>query len=84
MARSPSRKPGTGGMQFMLPATGSTMMQAISLPYWVKASRTESRSLNTQVRVCLAKSAGTPGLLGWPRVSAPEPAFTSRESAWPW
>jgi hypothetical protein len=27
---------------------------------------------------------GTPDELGWPNVSAPEPAFTSRLSAWPW
>ena len=37
-------------------------------------------SLNVVVRVCLAKSAGTPPELGTPCVSAPEPALTSRLS----
>ncbi|MNV62630.1 hypothetical protein D3C71_1551860 [compost metagenome] len=83
-ARRPGRNSGSGGTQFMLPATGSTMMQAISEGYCSNAACTESRSLKVQVRVCLAKSAGTPGELGWPRVSAPEPALTSRQSAWPW
>jgi hypothetical protein len=32
IARRPSRKPGTGSTMFMLPAIGSTMMQAISAP----------------------------------------------------
>ena len=31
-----------------------------------------------------AAFAGTPADEGWPNVSAPEPAFTSSESAWPW
>jgi len=30
------------------------------------------------------QAAGTPGEVGTPRVSMPEPAFTSSESAWPW
>ncbi len=34
--------------------------------------------------VCSANDAGTPGELGSPWVKAPEPAFTSRESEWPW
>ncbi len=38
-------------------------------------------TVGLQVKVCLAKSAGTPGEFGWPNVSAPEPAFTSRQSA---
>ncbi|CSB84882.1 Uncharacterised protein [Vibrio cholerae] len=45
------------------------------------SSRTESRSLKRAVKVCLAKSAGTPGELGWPRVKAPDPALTSKLSA---
>ncbi len=40
--------------------------------------------MKAAVRVCFASSAGTPGESGWPKVSAPEPAFTSIESAWPW
>ena len=44
-ARRPGRKSGCGGMQFMLPATGSTMIQAISSGYCSNAARTEARSL---------------------------------------
>ena len=47
-------------------------------------SSTAAMSLNGRVRVCLAKSAGTPAELGTPWVSRPEPAFTSRLSEWPW
>ncbi|MNU01368.1 hypothetical protein D3C72_2447470 [compost metagenome] len=68
----------------MLPATGSTMMQATSLPTSARVCSTASMSLNGRVRVCWAKAAGTPGELGTPKVRAPEPAFTSRESEWPW
>lgn len=64
----------------MLPATGSTMMQATSLPTSPRVLRTASMSLNGRVRVCLAKAAGTPGEFGTPKVRAPEPAFTSRLS----
>ena len=43
--RSPSRKPGSGSTQFMLPATGSTMMAAIWSPSLAKVCSTASRSL---------------------------------------
>ena len=33
---------------------------------------------------CSASPAGTPGELGTPRVSAPDPALMSSESEWPW
>ncbi|MCY1457194.1 hypothetical protein D9M71_744630 [compost metagenome] len=82
--RRPSRKPGAGGTQFMLPATGSTMMHATSWPTSARVFSTAAMSLNGRVRVCLAKAAGTPGEFGTPKVRAPEPAFTSRLSEWPW
>ena len=71
-------------MQFMLPVTGSVMTQAMS---WLCASNaffSASRSLNGSVIVCCAKTSGTPGELGTPKVSAPEPALISNESEWPW
>ncbi|MNJ64666.1 hypothetical protein D3C77_606330 [compost metagenome] len=68
----------------MLPATGSTMMQATSWPTSASIFSTASMSLNGRVRVCLAKAAGTPAELGTPWVSKPEPALTSRLSEWPW
>ena len=39
---------------------------------------------NVLVALDSANDAGTPGELGSPWVNAPEPAFTSRESEWPW
>ena len=49
-----------------------------------KTCFTCSRLLYSRVSVCAARSAGTPGEVGTPSVSAPEPAFTSNESEWPW
>jgi hypothetical protein len=49
--RRVSRNPGAGGTQFMLPATGSTMTQAISPPICRNASRTCSASLKVRVTV---------------------------------
>ena len=46
--------------------------------------RTASRSLNGTVSVSAASALGTPRLSGTPKVAPPEPAFTSRLSAWPW
>ena len=68
----------------MLPATGSTIMHAISSPWASKISFTLSGLLYSTVSVCSATFAGTPGELGTPRVSAPEPALTGGESACPW
>ena len=84
MARKPSRKPATGGIQFMLPATGSTIIQAISSPNSAKISFTWSKLLKLTVKVCCANDSGIPGELGTPNVNAPEPALTNNESAWPW
>ncbi len=68
----------------MLPTTGSTMMQAMSPPPAANAASTAARSLYGRTMVSLAMAAGTPADDGWPKVSAPEPAFTSRLSPWPW
>ena len=77
-------EPGTGGMQFMLPATGSTITQAICAPTRGKQLAAPVRSsLYDSVSVWAASSAGTPGDVGTPSVSAPEPALTSSESEWP-
>ena len=83
-SRNDSRKPGTGGTQFMFPAIGSTITAAIRSPSLANASRTPSASLKPRVRVCSASPAGTPGEVGTPKVRAPEPALTSSESACPW
>ena len=64
----------------MLPATGSTMMQAICSPSRDAISFTAPRSLYATVSVYFARSAGTPGLSGRPKVATPLPAFTSRLS----
>lgn len=42
------------------------------------------RSLKGTERVVAAVPFVTPGLSGTPNVDAPEPAWTSRESLWPW
>ena len=55
-----------------------------SWPTSLSICSTAAMSLNGRVRVCLAKADGTPAELGTPWVSAPEPAFTSRLSEWPW
>jgi hypothetical protein len=67
--------PSTGRMQFILPATGSTIIQAISLPFSANTCLTCAKLLYSSVKVCLAKSAGTPAELGSPSVNAPEPAY---------
>ncbi len=68
----------------MLPATGSTITAAISAPRASNTARTASRSLNGSATVSAASAGGTPRLSGTPNVAPPEPAFTSRLSAWPW
>jgi len=70
--------------RFMLPTTGSTMMQAMSAPSFANVASTAARSLYGSTMVSLAIAGGTPADDGWPKVSAPEPAFTSRLSPWPW
>jgi glutamate-1-semialdehyde aminotransferase len=39
--------------------------------------------VNSPVRAFKAVG-GTPALVGLPKVARPEPAFTSKASAWPW
>ena len=58
-------------------------MQAMALPRFKNSSLAASKSLKGKFSVCFAKSAGTPGELGMPNVSAPDPALTSRLSEWP-
>lgn len=38
----------------------------------------------TRMAFYFVKSAGTPGELGLPKVTAPLPACTKSESLWPW
>ena len=83
-SRSASRKPGFGSTKFMLPQIGSTMTQPSVSPRSAKSRRSASSSLNGSVSVCFATSAGMPGELGTPSVSAPEPALTRRASECPW
>ena len=73
-SRMVSRKPATGGIMPMLPATGSTITQAMSSPRSDKVLRTASISLYGRLIVSFARSAGTPGLSGIPKVAAPDPA----------
>src|SRR5437867_3869305 len=75
---------GSGATTPMLPATGSTMTAAISSPRARKSARSASRSLNGALRVSAASGAGTPPESGIEKVAPPDPAFTSRLSAWPW
>jgi len=70
--------------KFMLPAIGSIMTQAISRPRSAKACSSASTLLYSSTSVCCTTSGGTPALVGWPKVASPDPALTSRASAWPW
>ncbi len=88
-ARMACRNAVVARTRFMLPATGSTMTAAISLPWRAKASRRASASLYGRTMVCLTTSSGTPAEEGAfcvvsAKVSRPEPALTSRLSACPW
>ena len=62
---------------------GSTIMHPISSPILENKSSTSSRLVNSRVRVCFARSPGTPGDVGNPSVRAPDPALTNKESEWP-
>ncbi len=68
----------------MFPATGSTAKQAIFPGYASKTALAAVKSLYDTSTVQEVTDAGTPGLLGVPRVRAPLPACTSSPSAWPW
>jgi hypothetical protein len=70
--------------KFMLPAIGSIMTQAIFAPCRSNASSSWARPLYSRTSVCWTTAAGTPALVGWPKVASPEPALTSSASAWPW
>ncbi len=74
---------GRGGTTPMLPATGSTITAATASRCRARTVRTASRSLNGTVTVRAASAAGTPRLSGMEKVAPPEPALTSRLSAWP-
>ena len=63
------------------PARRST--PAIWPVFAANAARTASVSLKGSTMVCCVNAAGTPALSGLPKVSAPDPALTSSESAWP-
>ena len=67
----------------MLPAMGSMMTPAMRSPAAANNSRAASMSLYGSVSVRSASAFGTPGDVGTPNVSAPEPAFTRNASPWP-
>src|SRR5260363_299809 len=69
--------------RFILPAMGSTITAAIWSPSCAKVSPICSRLLYSSTVVACAISSGTPAELACPPVSSPEPALTSRLSAWP-
>ena len=50
---------------------------------WNRA-RTLSRSLYSASKVSWAAPGVTPGLEGWPKVRAPDPAWMRKLSPWPW
>jgi integrase len=83
-SRSRAMKGTEARTKFMLPAIGSIITQAISLPCNAKASSSSPRLLYSSTIVCCTTSGGTPALVGLPNVARPEPAFTSSASAWPW
>jgi len=68
----------------MLPAMGSIIRQAMSLPCSAKASSSCCTLLYSSTSVCCTTSGGTPALVALPKVARPEPALTSSASAWPW
>ena len=79
-----SRNSWVAGTMFMLPATASTITQAISSPSLSKSSLSCLGLLYSRTIVSFVTAAGTPAELGVPKVSKPEPPLTSRESLWPW
>ena len=70
--------------KFMLPAIGSIITQASSLPWASNAASNWAMWLYSSTSVCCTTSGGTPALVGWPKVARPDPALTSSASAWPW
>jgi len=82
-SRRPGRNPAAGGTTPMLPAIGSTMIAAMELPCSRMRASTDARSLYRAIRVSAATAGATPGLVGTPSVSAPDPALTRNASACP-
>ena len=70
--------------KFILPAMGSIINRASSLPCRANASSSWGILLYSNTKVCCTTSGGTPALVGLPNVARPEPAFTNSASAWPW
>ena len=70
--------------KFMLPAMGSIITQASSLPCKAKASSSCAMLLYSSTKVSRTTSGGTPALVGLPKVARPEPALTNKASQWPW
>ena len=81
--RIPSRKPLTGGIQPMFPATGSIITAASSPAFALKSSSTLFKSLYRASKVSFAVPWVTPGLFGLPKVTAPLPASIKKESECP-
>ena len=68
----------------IFPDTVSTITAAISSPCSSNTLLTSSISLYLQTRVFFTTSAGTPGLVGTPKVNVPEPDWTNNPSECPW
>ena len=79
--RKPSKKPVCGKMHPIFPATGSTIIAAISSGFAVNISATCSKLLYCAKSVSCAVPAVTPGLFGLPKVTAPLPAWIKKASA---
>ncbi len=63
-----------GGIMPIFAATGSKIIAAILSPYFLNNFSTEAMSLYLAKSVLSVNALGTPGLLGVPKVVAPEPA----------
>jgi len=76
--------PGTLDHPVELAAPAPTTTAAMSEPWASKIARTPSTSLYAARSVSFTAASLTPGLLGTPRVVAPDPAWASSASTWPW
>ena len=77
------KKSSCPGTKPIFPAIGSTITAAKSSFISLNISKNCSLLLYSQLNVYFAKSAGTPGESGKPKVATPEPALIRRESTWP-
>jgi hypothetical protein len=76
--------PRGGRMQLALPTTGSTIRQAMSLRRIARTTALRRIEIVVgQGQGQVGQCGGTPGEVGTPKVSAPEPAFTRKASPWP-